>query len=114
MLDRRKGDFQLQDNTRRRFDQITGGVDIFWREPRARLHPAEPLDVAGGAGRVPAHHRPGRDERDDPVDAELGQLLDDPLGALPLDGREGHRERGLGPGLELDGAVTADARPAPE
>ena len=62
------------------------------------------------AGAVPADHAALGAQRHDPVDAQLGQLLDHPFGALPLDRREGDRQRGLGPGLGLHGAVAADAR----
>jgi hypothetical protein len=42
---------------------------------------APPGQVPGGARLVPSDDASGRDQRDDPVDAELGELLDRPFGA---------------------------------
>ena len=62
-----------------------------WRG-RARDR-AQPLDGLGGPGVVPPHDRPGGPERDDPVDAELGELLHDQLGPVALHQRERHGDR---------------------
>ncbi len=72
--------------------------------------PAQPLDRGLAARPVPAHHAALADERDDAVDAELGQLLDDPFGPLALYRREGDGERRHGRGLRLHRAVASDAR----
>src|SRR6185437_15558854 len=59
---------------------------------------------------APAHHAAFADQRDDAVDAQLGELLDDPLRPLAFGGCERHRERGLGGWFELDIAVTTGTR----
>ena len=68
---------------------------------RFARHPAQPLDrrLAPRAG--PADDAALAAQRHDAIDAQLGQLLDDPLGPLALDRREGDRERRLGAGLGL-------------
>ena len=67
-------------------------------------HPAQPLDGRLAAGAAPADDAALAEERHDAVDAQLGELLDDPFGALALDRREGHREGRLDAGLEPDRA----------
>src|SRR5690606_21533815 len=59
-----------------------------------------PVEVLGGTLAVPAHHRAPRGHHEDPVDAQLGELLHDQLGAVALDRGEPDRHlvgRWLGP-----------------
>ena len=63
---------------------------------RPRRHPTEPLHRLVGPLALPADHRAPGDEGHDPIHTELGQLLDNPLRAVPLGRGEGHRHRRLG------------------
>ena len=57
---------------------------------RFARHPTEALGVTLGLDRGPVDDTPRRHHRRDPVDPELGQLLHDELGSLPL--QQGERD----------------------
>ena len=82
---------------------------------RLARHALQPGVGGLGPSAVPAHHGAGRVERSDLVDAQLGELLHDELGALTLHGSEGHADRRTrsGHGDDLDPSAR-HRRPAAE
>ena len=76
-------------------------------------HPAQAGQLATGLAGGPADHGPCRQQGHDPVDADLGQLLDRPLRALALDHGEGHGDLGLGARAALDLPRRLQRRPEP-
>ena len=68
---------------------------------------SKPLDRGAPARGAPADDAAFAHQRHDAIDPELGELLDDPLGALPLRGGEGHGQRRGWRLFELHGAVAA-------
>ncbi len=80
-------------------------VDPAALRPRLARHLAEALPPSRPLGAVEADHRAVRKEGDDPVHAELSELLHRPVGALPLRQRERDRQRWRGASELLDLAV---------
>ena len=84
-----------------------------------RLHrrfaadPPQPVELMADASGGPHHDRTLRDERHDRVDAELGELLHDPLGSVALDRSEEHGDRRVPTGdrTDLSGGFERSSEP---